>query len=137
MEKLKGKLTYANVAATLALVIAVGGGTAAIAGVKIAPKNSVVSKSIRAGNVTASDLAKAVLVNSIAQVAPGSSGDVTARCPAGMRAIGGNGSGGSLPITATGVSGAQDNWFVSVGPNQLSTSVQITASVWCLNTKAG
>ena len=56
MHKLRERLTYANVAATLALVIAVAGGTTAIAANK-APKNSVASSSIKPFNVTARDLA--------------------------------------------------------------------------------
>ncbi len=40
MHRLRSHLTYANVAATLALVIAIGGGTA-IAVKGTAPKNSV------------------------------------------------------------------------------------------------
>ena len=51
-------LTYANVVATLALVVAVGGGSTAIAiSAKKAPKNSVTSAAIRDGSVTGKDLA--------------------------------------------------------------------------------
>ena len=42
MRRLRRHLTYANVAATLALLIAIAGGTTAIAGSN-APKNSVTS----------------------------------------------------------------------------------------------
>ena len=56
MQHLRRHLTYANVAATLALVFAVAGGATAIAGGKAA-KNSVASSSIKPHNVTASDLA--------------------------------------------------------------------------------
>ncbi len=55
--RIRKHLSYSNVVATLALVIAVAGGTTAIAGKVTAPKNSVTSKSIREGNVTAKDLA--------------------------------------------------------------------------------
>ena len=54
--RIKRHFSYANVAATLALIIAVAGGTTAIAGGKAA-KNSVASSSIKPFNVTAGDLA--------------------------------------------------------------------------------
>ncbi len=56
MDRLRRHLTYANVAATLALIVAVAGGTTAIAMKATAPKNSVTTKSIRPYNVTAGDL---------------------------------------------------------------------------------
>ena len=56
-------LTYANVVATLALIVAVAGGSTAVAiSAKKAPKNSVTSASIRDGSVTASDLARINIV---------------------------------------------------------------------------
>ena len=59
--RIKRHFSYANVAATLALIIAVAGGTTAIAGSKAA-KNSVASSSIKPFNVTARDLAGIRLV---------------------------------------------------------------------------
>ena len=53
---LRSKLTYGNVVATLALVLAVGGGTVYAA--KQLGKNSVDSKNISRGAVRASDLGK-------------------------------------------------------------------------------
>jgi hypothetical protein len=55
MGKLRGKLTYANVMSTIAVIVAVAGGTTAIAA--SVGKNSVTTKSIKPGNVTARDLA--------------------------------------------------------------------------------
>ena len=60
LSRIRERLTYANVVATLALVVAVAGGTTAIA--ITAAKNSVTTKSIKAGNVTARDIAGIVLV---------------------------------------------------------------------------
>ncbi len=60
MDRIKPHLTYANVTATLALIVAVAGGTTAIAMKATAPKNSVVSKSIRPYNVTARDLTRLI-----------------------------------------------------------------------------
>jgi hypothetical protein len=52
--RLKKSLSYANVVATLALIVAVAGGGTAIA--LSVGKNSVTTKSIKPGNVTARDL---------------------------------------------------------------------------------
>ena len=62
MNWLRRNLSYANVAASLALVIAVAGGTTAIAMKATAPKNSVTTKSIRPYNVTARDLTRLIEV---------------------------------------------------------------------------
>jgi hypothetical protein len=56
MSNLRSKLTYSNVVATLALVLALGGGTV-YAAIKLG-KNDVKSKNIAKGAVKTSDLAK-------------------------------------------------------------------------------
>ena len=61
---MRAKLTYANVVATLALIIAVAGGSAAVA-LSIG-KNSVKASSIKAGNVTARELAGVRVVRATA-----------------------------------------------------------------------
>ncbi|MGH2983163.1 MAG: hypothetical protein ACRDK5_02725 [Solirubrobacterales bacterium] len=107
MAALRRKLSYANVVATLALVIAVAGGTTAIA-VSKAPRNSVASSSIKPYNVTAGDLAGIRMVQAVAK------GTATASCARGERLLGGGGSGdlaASFPInnsTWVGVSGSGD-----------------------------
>lgn len=53
MEKLRGRITYANVVATLALFIALGG--AAYAATRL-PKDSVGSRQLRKGAVRTSDI---------------------------------------------------------------------------------
>jgi hypothetical protein len=55
MRRIRRHLSYANVASTLALLVAIAGGTA-IAGSN-APKNSVTTNSIKPHHVTARDLA--------------------------------------------------------------------------------
>ncbi len=55
-------LSYANVMSTLAVVLALVGGSTAVSiagkkNSKVAPKNSVTSKSIRNGSIQAADLA--------------------------------------------------------------------------------
>ena len=97
MNWLRRHCTYANVAATLALVIAVAGGTA-IARNATAPKNSVTTKSIRPFNVTARDLTRLIEVRGQATFndpAPPdgtfSGATATAICPAGTLLITGGG----------------------------------------------
>lgn len=67
MAWLRPRLTYANVAATLALVIALSGGTAyavgTIKGSQIA-SNAIVSRHLKAGAVGSSDLAGAAVTSS-------------------------------------------------------------------------
>jgi hypothetical protein len=85
--EIKRHLTYANVVATLALIAAVAGGSTAIAiSAKKAPKNSVTSKSIVDGAVTARDLAPTNL-----RAGSGSVGTAVARCLPGERVLGGGG----------------------------------------------
>jgi hypothetical protein len=57
MNRIRGKLSYANVVSTLCLVLLLGGGTA-IAATKLA-KNSVGAKQLKKGAVTPAKLSKA------------------------------------------------------------------------------
>jgi hypothetical protein len=61
LNRLRGKLTYANVTATLALFLVLAGGTA-FAASQMLPKNSVGAKQIRKGAVTPAKLAPATAV---------------------------------------------------------------------------
>jgi hypothetical protein len=116
MQRLRGHLNYANVAASLALIVAVAGGTTAIAG-NNAPANSVTSNSIKPRNVTARDLAGIRLVQVTGQFAAfapcgraerllGGGGDSTANLGRsrpeknGWSAAQGLGTGGDVPVTA-------------------------------------
>jgi hypothetical protein len=56
MKRLTGRLTYANVVATLALFIALAGGTA-FAATQILPKNSVGTEQIRDSSITGAKIA--------------------------------------------------------------------------------
>jgi hypothetical protein len=129
MRRLRRHLTYANVAATLALLIAIAGGTTAIAGSN-APKNSVTSSSIKPFNVTARDLAGIRIVEADAQFS------AFARCAKRERLVGGGGS--PIPpggIVDLGVSRPGDNgWFVQQGggPDKL-----MAAYALCLKGKPG
>jgi hypothetical protein len=67
MHRIRGRLTYANVIATLALFIALGG--ASYAAVKL-PKNSVGTKQIKNGAVTGAKIKNGTVTGS--KIAPGS-----------------------------------------------------------------
>jgi hypothetical protein len=126
MQRLREHLTYANVAATLALVIAVAGGTA-IAGGKAA-KNSVASSSIKPHNVTASDLAGIRVVEVTGQFS------AFAPCSRRERLLGGGGSpvtGGPLGASRPG----QNGWFVQQGAGPEDRPM--TAYALCLRGKPG
>jgi hypothetical protein len=136
MKELRGKLTYSNVTATLALVVALAGGTTAIAGGFKAPKNSVTSKSIRPGNVTSKDLTRIVSVTVPGQLTDASPGDgveattaLSPTCPSGGRLVsaGGGGSGTHLVSLIPGDAAAT----VLIGTDTAGTK-QVTANVRCL-----
>jgi hypothetical protein len=137
MRKFRPRLSYANVTATLALLAAVAGGTAAVAGVAKAPKNSVVTKSIKKGNVTARDLAGLTSVRSSANITDPTpaddgnfaSGEAVARCPKGSRAITGGASGGR-DLTSSQPVGI-DAWR-GVAINDNGGTVPVTAVVYRL-----
>jgi hypothetical protein len=130
MRRIRRHLSYSNVAATLALLIAIAGGTTAIAARVTAPKNSVTSRSIRSNNVTARDLAGIRVVEVDSQFS------AFASCAKGERLIGGGGSpippGGVVDL---GVSRPGENgWFVQQGggPDRL-----MAAYALCLRAKPG
>lgn len=104
MRRLRPHLTYANVVATLALVLAVSGGTAAIA--ITASKNSVTTKSIQKGAVRAKNLGPVVVRT---QTGPGI-GQGIAKCAKGERVIGGGGTA-APPMIASVPQG--NGWLVS------------------------
>jgi hypothetical protein len=142
MHRIRRHLTYANVAATLAIVIAVAGGTTAIATKSTAPKNSVTSKSIRPYNVTSRDLTRMIQVFGKASFNDPeppdgnfSSNIATATCPPGTRVLTG---GGSVDNDRAHLSGSQPNpgsWSI-VARGDGTNEARITAIAWCLSKKA-
>lgn len=80
MKRISGKLTYANVVASLALFVALGGG--AYAATQL-PKNSVGPKQLKKEAVTPAKLSKAS--RSALAGAEGARGPVGARGPAGLK----------------------------------------------------
>ena len=117
-------LSYANVVATLALIVAVAGGTTAVAISGKAAKNSVTSKSIKDGSVTGKDLA-GVRVGVFDSA-------TTATCLPGERLLSG---GGSLPgeTTEFGVTEDGNTWLRS--PKAVGATGRIT--VLCLKATPG
>jgi hypothetical protein len=143
MHRLRRHLTYANVTATLALLVAVAGGTTAIARSGKAPKNSVVSKSIKAGNVTAKDLTTTFNVtatNTVTDPTPMdnqfATGTAEAHCPAGARALSGGGGAEGLRRVLQFSGRAGEGWRVSIGTDD-PVPVQFSATVTCLLPKTG
>ena len=142
MDRIRRHLSYANVTATLALLVAVAGGTTAIAMKATAPKNSVTSKSIRPYNVTARDLTRLIEVrNQTTFSDPGppdgtfASASATATCPAGTRVISGGGFVGSDFAALVGSDPTSEGWVVSAkadGANQAT----LTVIARCLSKRA-
>jgi hypothetical protein len=144
MNRVTRRLSYANVVATLALVVAVAGGATAVAGGFKAPKNSVTSKSIKAGNVTAGDLTTAVRVDVPASVSDPTQGDgnftsagAQADCPAGGRPIGGGVStGGISRVFVASSAMSPSGWLGGVSSDAGGTR-QFTVTAWCLVKRPG
>lgn len=101
--RLRPKLTYANVVASLALLLALAGGTA-YAATQMLPKNSVGTRQLKNGAVTKAKIAPGVLGTAAAAPGPagaqGPAGPVGATGPAG--AAGAPGSSGAPGTIAAG-----------------------------------
>jgi hypothetical protein len=143
MHRIRSHLSYANVAASLALVMAIAGGTTAIATKSTARKNSVVSRSIRQGNVTANDVTTTVNVsatNIVTDPSPGdgsyATGTAVATCPPGARVISGGGGSEGLRRVLQFSGRAGEGWRISIGSDD-PVPVQVTATAICLMPKPG
>jgi len=142
MNGLRRRLSYANVTATVALLIAVAGGTTAIAGGSKAPKNSVVTRSIKPGNVTAKDLTTIVnrsATGVVTDPGPGdgnyTAGSLEVACPAGFRAISGGGTTSGSKSALQLSTRVGEGWRVVVGTDNNSAPIAVTVS--CLIDRAG
>lgn len=127
MRRLKPHLSYANVVATIALVVAVSGGATAVA--ITASKNSVTTQSIRKGAVRAKTLGPVVVRTATGDV------QATAKCAQGERVLGG---GGTVDVQGAGAgaiqksSPAADGWFVLGYPTSGTPTLTIRAYAACL-----
>lgn len=143
MERVRRRLSYANVVATLALVVAVAGGATAAAGGFRAPKNSVTSKSIKAGNVTAGDLAGLTKVNASTEFRDATAddgnfatGQAVAQCRPGWRVLTGSaGAGGNRVGLQSSGPNATDGWIATAASDNGSTAM-VDATAFCLPPKA-
>jgi hypothetical protein len=144
MHRIRPHLTYANVIATLALVLAAGGGATAIA--ISTGKNSVTSKSIKDGQVTAKDLgpirvvrAQATVPDPASMADTWSSGQVIAHCRHGERVIGGGGApslAGNNQIAIYQSQIVGEGWAVGLSQNT-GGAVTLTAFALCLRGDPG
>jgi hypothetical protein len=129
----KKHVTYANVAATLALIVAVAGGSTAVAVTVNASKKSDVNKkgNIRAGRVTATNLADgnvtAAKLAGVDIVQSGGERQATAACPPGERLLSGGGSG----ALGTSAPSGSNGWTVQ------TSSGFATAYALCLKSNTG
>jgi hypothetical protein len=140
MHRIRGKLTYANVVATLALFIALGG--ASYAATRL-PKNSVGAKQLRKGAVTPAKLSKAsksALVGpggprgatgaqgpNGAQGAPGQKGDPGAPATSLWAAVQANGVfARESGVVSTGKLG-NGKYYVEFGRDVTQCSFQVTS----------
>ncbi len=136
MHRLRRNLSYANVAATLALVIAVGGVPTAVAISKASKKSDINKKgNIRAGRVTAAKLANgnvtAAKLAGVDIVQQTADIQVIAFCPAGERLLSGGAGGADIAQSAPSSTPQGDGWKVVTG------SGPATAFAVCLKPDAG
>jgi hypothetical protein len=143
LSRLRARLTYANVTATLALFIALGGGSYAAVTI---PRNSVGSEQVKPGSLRASDL-KASVRESLrgprgrrgltgANGPAGPRGATGARGPAGTRgATGATGAPGSVRAYATvSAEAGQQPVFTAVAPALAFVGVARTSTgTYCLS----
>jgi hypothetical protein len=132
MPKLRGKATYANAMSTIAVFIALAGGSTAVAVTVNASKKSDVNKkgNIRAKRVTAKKLADgavgAAKLGGIEIVQATGNPAATAMCPGSARLIGGG--GGTTAPPALAASQPEGNgWFVGA-----NSGVNVTAYALCV-----
>jgi hypothetical protein len=131
MPKLR-KLTYANVMSTIAVVIAIAGGSTAVAVTVNASKKSDVNKkgNIRASRVTTPKLADAAVtaakLGAVRVVQASGSPSGTAACSSGERLLGG---GGSTTVPAALVASRPEGngWTATA-----DTVANVTAYALCL-----
>jgi hypothetical protein len=140
-EQVRKHLSYANAAATLALVLAIAGGSTAIAVTVNASKKSDVNKKgkIRAGRISAPKLASIRLESKAFPDAGTAPGEVSLGCQPGERLITGGASvpPGVDPATATqnkllsSHPGPNNTWMASYETN-VSPHPPLTLYIACL-----
>lgn len=140
MTRFRRHLTYANVAATLALVLAIGGGSAMALG----GKNTVRSDEVKNGQITARDLAAVRAVTAAGSLSdPAKDGQVsygsaTARCRSSEQILGGGASNtpGDSPSSVVESKPVGNAWQVVIAADAGGTK-PIAATALCLSAKPG
>jgi hypothetical protein len=155
LKQVRSRLTYANLMSTIAVVVALVGGTAwaaATIGAGDIKKNAVRSKHIKNGAVTrrkladgavnsaklasgavrAPDLGRVIVVNNTISIPDANNGQTAAFCPQGTRRIGGGGASAvfGMPIAGTRPDG--DTAWGTFARNDTGMPRDLTAYVLCL-----
>jgi hypothetical protein len=142
--RIRSRLTYANVVATLCLFIVLGGsGYAAVQITGRQVKNgSLTGADIKNKSLTSKDIKGPVGVSKLTRVevskpvAPGGIDDVTATCPAGQGVV----SGGFRSVSAgsevffSDSFGAPNSWAVGLDNFRSSQTGTVTAEAYCART---
>jgi hypothetical protein len=138
VTRIRRHLSYANVMSTIAVIVAVAGGSTAVAVSVSTSKKSDINKkgNIRAGRVTAKKLADGNVVASklarIEIITTSSPGGATATCPAGSVLVAGGGTASGGERLSSSVPSPQGNgWSASGG------AAPATAFALCLRGVAG
>ena len=134
------RLNYANTTATLALVLAVAGGGGAIA---MSSRDSVRTKHVKDGQITARDLAgiRAVRVSTpvpdLAEDDVWSSGTTTAPCAGRERLVSGGAGPSALANNRVSLaeSQAKGNSWVATLTHDTGGTLTLTATAYCLRAK--
>jgi hypothetical protein len=132
--RIRRHLTYANVMSTIAVIIAVAGGSTAVAVTVNASKKSDINKkgNIRIGRVTTPKLANSAVSSpklagiEVVQTTTPAGILAQARCPAGGRLLSGGAAAGGGASLATSAPGTGEEW---VGA---TASGNVTAYALCL-----
>jgi hypothetical protein len=138
MRRIQRHVTYANVVATLALLVAVGGGSA----MALSGKNSVRSDDVKNGQITSKDLAPIRVATQSATLTDLAADGVwtyirvEAKCLRGEQALGG---GATNAVTGSPASIVQSNsipggWGVTAGSDS-GTVAPVVATALCLRAK--
>jgi hypothetical protein len=132
--RIRRHLTYANVMSTIAVIIAVAGGSTAVAVTVNASKKSDINKkgNIRAGRVTTPKLANSAVSSpklagiEVVQTTTPAGILAQARCPAGARLLSGGAAVGGSGSLASSRPGTGEVW------EAVTTAGNVTAYSLCL-----
>jgi hypothetical protein len=124
MKRLRGKLTYANVTATVAVFLVLAGGTAFAAKQALLPKNSVGSNQLKPRSVTATKLSGSA--TGALKGAPGPQGPVGPAGPEGAK--GATGPEGALTPLAIDASASRQALWSGTWSFPLHLDGQTTSS---------